>query len=441
MGLPLYIAPVESDVPPRSAPKSPPAHPRSAIRRRRHDVSGVEARRRAGLAAHIAAVHDYAFGNSQRWVARRGGRLATPPRDNTVAAAAGHTAMDSPSDTQPPDADQWRAATRRFREPSNPPSRRSAGLDDRAASVMAERWANLHTRASPDLAARVQMIRTAMDSTHRSVRTSRDGISRFPRARTSRSRDESLELPPIRQEVRVVVEPSHTLEPDLSTMGGLVGQRPPRSSRNSRREPSQSTPMDGLGDRNRSLSPEAENPWHTIVSTLTPDPQPPSASSSFASTSASFSTSTTQSAGTGRSSATSVTGRDTRMDDVEQNCESACENSDTEEDEDDESSESALLPFFSRPELADDAHMDQFMRSVRSYSSETGDRNRGTRTYADVIGNTADRTNPSGSSADNPGELMGEMQRIVRRLATREDIPDEWWAEVGLSRTLSRASG
>lgn len=28
------------------------------------------------------------------------------------------------------------------------------------------------------------------------------------------------------------------------------------------------------------------------------------------------------------------------------------------------------------------------------------------------------------------------MQRIVRSLARREDIPDEWWTEAGLIRTL-----
>jgi hypothetical protein len=28
------------------------------------------------------------------------------------------------------------------------------------------------------------------------------------------------------------------------------------------------------------------------------------------------------------------------------------------------------------------------------------------------------------------------MQHIVRSLARREDIPDEWWAGAGLSRTL-----
>jgi hypothetical protein len=37
---------------------------------------------------------------------------------------------------------------------------------------------------------------------------------------------------------------------------------------------------------------------------------------------------------------------------------------------------------------------------------------------------------------------IGGMQRIVRNLARREDIPDEWWADAGLSRTLAReASG
>ncbi|KAL1892673.1 hypothetical protein Sste5346_006960 [Sporothrix stenoceras] len=33
---------------------------------------------------------------------------------------------------------------------------------------------------------------------------------------------------------------------------------------------------------------------------------------------------------------------------------------------------------------------------------------------------------------------IGGMQHIVRSLARREDIPDEWWAEAGLSRTLPR---
>jgi hypothetical protein len=50
--------------------------------------------------------------------------------------------------------------------------------------------------------------------------------------------------------------------------------------------------IDGLGDRNRSLSPEGDN-WVTLRSTLTPDPLPPSVSSSFASVAASQTTGNT----------------------------------------------------------------------------------------------------------------------------------------------------
>jgi hypothetical protein len=46
------------------------------------------------------------------------------------------------------------------------------------------------------------------------------------------------------------------------------------------------------------------------------------------------------------------------------------------------------------------------------------------------------------STARNNGvsavEELTDMRRIVRSLADREDIPDELWAEAGLSRTLHR---
>ena len=56
------------------------------------------------------------------------------------------------------------------------------------------------------------------------------------------------------------------------------------------------------------------------------------------------------------------------------------------------------------------------------------------RGYTDVVAARADRVARQTGQAD--GERMGGMQRIVQRLARREDIPDEWWAEVGLSRTI-----
>jgi hypothetical protein len=87
-----------------------------------------------------------------------------------------------------------------------------------------------------------------------------------------------------------------------------------------------------------------------------------------------------------------------------------CDNSDTEGDEEEDEMDQMQLPYF--PRLAS---------SSRSY---------------------ADRAR--GGNNDDPLELLGGiggMQRIVRNLARREDIPDEWWAEAGLSRTLSREAG
>jgi len=164
------------------------------------------------------------------------------------------------------------------------------------------------------------------------------------------------------------------------------------------------TAFDGLGDRNRSLSPEGDNVWDTLLTTLTPDPQPPSVGSSFVSGSASASASAAASQGAATSSSrTSFTGPDTA--DFEPPCESGFENSDTEGDEDDEMEQNPLTRF---PGF----HVER-------------------RSYADVIRNTD----------DHPLEMLGGiggMQRIVSNLARREDIPDEWWAEAGLSRTLSR---
>jgi hypothetical protein len=58
------------------------------------------------------------------------------------------------------------------------------------------------------------------------------------------------------------------------------------------------------------------------------------------------------------------------------------------------------------------------------------------RSYADVVASRADRVARHHGATDS--DDLGRMQHIVRRLARREDIPDEWWAEVGLSRNFLR---
>ncbi|KAJ4306274.1 hypothetical protein N0V88_001072 [Collariella sp. IMI 366227] len=186
----------------------------------------------------------------------------------------------------------------------------------------------------------------------------------------------------------------------IATLDDVSQEPQPRQSDSGRASSAfESTHLDGLGDRNRSLSPEGDHVWDTLFTTLTPDPQPPSVGSSFASASASAVASQSTAAASSR---TSLTAPDTTEEPFGVCEESGCDNSDTEGED-------------------DELFMPRFMPSdYRSLFTQT-------------------------SANDDPLEFLGGiggMQRLVRNLAGREDIPDEWWAEVGLSRTVSReASG
>lgn len=206
-------------------------------------------------------------------------------------------------------------------------------------------------------------------------------------------------------------------------------------------------PVDGLGDRDRSLSPEG---WDTLRSTLTPDPQPPSAGSSFASATA------TQGAGPFNPPPTAPELPDETMDPA---CESGHENSDDED------------TYFGYPGYRGIHRAHRLIRQlVPDYNLDgpsDGPRSRQTQSSGpsgDVLANhysqllfgqtshagsederRANRLRPNreGSTGSGPSTHTGDeewlgMQRIVRRLAAREDIPDEWWAGAGLNRTLPR---
>ncbi len=191
----------------------------------------------------------------------------------------------------------------------------------------------------------------------------------------------------------------------------------------------------GLGDRDRSLSPEGASSWETLLHTIAPDPQPLSVGSSFASTTASAVQS--QSGPTG-SSSTSLTGMDIVDEDVISfglPCESGCEDSDTDSYFDDDDMPIASIV---------DATLDAVNRERRRDRRLTP---RTPRSYADVVASalapapSAPGTASQNSTSTGDDQLhvlggIGGMQNIVRSLARREDIPDEWWAEAGLSRTL-----
>lgn len=264
--------------------------------------------------------------------------------------------------------------------------------------------------------------------------------------------------------------------------------------------------LDGLGDRERSLSPEV---WDTLFSTLTPDPQPPSAGSSFASAAASQSQSAGPSSGTPISApdADDEPAADAQCDD------SGCDHSDVDMDEDEENmrfpahfpamlargplsrnEHPGMPPFdpihsndpvtsaaYSHPRmLRGDArprppshpsmggyslaneiranairnsrgqnpgentargNIPGFSRPPERWTvlAEASEEERGAE---EERRNREARQNQEASAGAGQNIPAGEeedwsgMQRIVRNLARREDIPDEWWAEAGLSRTL-----
>lgn len=70
--------------------------------------------------------------------------------------------------------------------------------------------------------------------------------------------------------------------------------------------------IDGLGDRERSLSPPTD-PWETMLTTITPDTQLPSADSSFTAASASFSASNNSQDGSDSSRAESTSSPNTQI--------------------------------------------------------------------------------------------------------------------------------
>jgi hypothetical protein len=168
--------------------------------------------------------------------------------------------------------------------------------------------------------------------------------------------------------------------------------------------------LDGLGDRDRSLSPEGGATWDTLLTSITPDPQPPSVGSSFASTSASASAAAAAAATSSNSGLASTSTSMTNLQRTEdsptlRDCDISDSDSGTDEEDDD-------------------------MYELQDYNRTRGDRF--WRSYADVVTARADRVAQSSGTGDT--EQLGGMHRIISRLAERDDIPDEWWAGAGLRR-------
>lgn len=255
----------------------------------------------------------------------------------------------------------------------------------------------------------------------------------------------------------------------------------------------QPAPVDGLGDRRRSISSNSsggEDTWQTLLTTIAPDEHLPSTDSSFTSATASASTSRSD-VNSSRSSETWLTAASSTVPSAlgsgYRDLFHACDLSDSDESgtESDlvylranghnggENANSAPPRTVQRrarwvpgrhgrpgrwilPDSEAASRLTQLEEVERNRvnrpparMSQTALRTVGRRMARRIAPSRTDeqplRHLPQGPSA--PASEMNSispesetelehMHSILERLARREDIPDEWWAAVGLSRTL-----
>ncbi|KAF9887839.1 hypothetical protein FE257_009499 [Aspergillus nanangensis] len=211
-----------------------------------------------------------------------------------------------------------------------------------------------------------------------------------------------------------------------------VGQRsinePARSNRGSL--------VDGLGDRQRSVSPDADHAndaWETLLTTITPDTNLPSADSSFTSASASGTNSTLN--GTTRSSATSFGNLPGSADPASTNVQmvldpypeflNPCDYSSTDSDSESEA------------EISQQSLFRRYRRRMREMDAMRRSHN-----IQSAMGNPPTIPTISFAFSDTSSDPdLHQMQAILDRLARREDIPDDWWAAAGLARTIAQREG
>ncbi|KAK2813163.1 hypothetical protein FQN50_000840 [Emmonsiellopsis sp. PD_5] len=242
-------------------------------------------------------------------------------------------------------------------------------------------------------------------------------------------------------------------------------------------EPHRPRQIDGLGDRERSLSPGRDDindgsnsddegdhaMWDTLLTTIQPDEHLPSFDSfTSASASAPFSrNSTNTSQTTLPSSLGTAAGLLVPLDPFPDHMVNACdffsssEGSDTEPESDLEHEIGrARRSYFRRPTTGISGRRTPLPPRVGprvtagNSNPNTNNNNNNTTQPTPTDPSTTESSTPStttgasfsfsgdGSSSSSSMQELQQMQVIIDRLARRQDIPNEWWAAVGLSRNL-----
>ncbi|CRK25168.1 hypothetical protein BN1723_013526 [Verticillium longisporum] len=306
----LFVAPIESDLKSKSSEKANGLRPtRSSIRHsRRPDVARAVRRRAAILRETFTntsfeqpersllsrewedAGHPAASDRPARYPWIETGQLPPPEAYNPPSA--------------PPPLPEW--LTYRLERHDAAAERTRANDDeDRIMSLLGDRYliASRSTSGSPSPAGeqpsqlvrlRARNLRRGADDAPNPETYRRERIAPSVAARFDRS-------PEREQSGSTAID--NASRPQQAP-GQFIREAQTSVNRRAWRRLRSSVAVDGLGDRTRSMSPEV---WDTLLTTLTPDPQPPSAGSSFASASASSSAAISQRRSAAASSRTSFT--------------------------------------------------------------------------------------------------------------------------------------
>ena len=223
---------------------------------------------------------------------------------------------------------------------------------------------------------------------------------------------DDMRLPPLRRTDSPSDEPSFFMPSSLIRINRNAAQ-PTRLNRE--------TAIDGLGDRQRSPSPDGDRDtiaWETLLSTITPDATLPSNDTSFASSSAS-------------------------APDVARNGTTRASTNSTLPSSLSSTRNAALDPYPDHLNPCDFSSSDDEDTPVnyRRFIGQPSTMPLSLQRFPDIR-STLSRHPPvptiSLSITDHNNDDLQQMQAILDRLARREDIPDDWWAAAGLARTLDR---
>jgi hypothetical protein len=224
--------------------------------------------------------------------------------------------------------------------------------------------------------------------------------------------------------------------PPLRRMGRRNIADGPLPASSLRESWSPASTVNGLGDRDRSLSPVADH-WDHMLSSIAPDPLPPTAESSFtsAAASASFSNNSQPSSRTGSSNSNTASSSHTNLtipSPTYSNFVRICEDTSDDSVSDTEVEDDLAPPHPSYPPYRSSAIVGSFYGEVTAEELERQVDN------PLVDGPVEERVEERNTAGEMT--LDQELRRarvVLERLSRRQDIPDEFWALVGLGRPLA----